>query len=99
MCGNCKKGCSMGMIAKILVIIGGVNWGFVGLGMVLGKEWNLVHLILGSMSMLEAIVYLLVGVSAVMMVFGCKCKKCDNGACEGCKSGVCDVHSKTEGNM
>ncbi|MEI7765590.1 MAG: DUF378 domain-containing protein [bacterium] len=87
MCGNCKeggckKGCIGAMIAKILVIVGGVNWGLVGVGMFFGgANWNVVNLILGSMPTLEAIVYVLVGVSAIMMVFGCKCKKCCGGAC------------------
>ncbi len=81
MCGNyCKEGskgkCVGMMIAKILVIIGGINWGLVGIGMLYKADWNVVHLILGSISWLEAVVYLLVGVSAVMMIFGCKCKNC-----------------------
>ena len=77
MCGNCKgKKCSMAIIAKILVIIGGINWGFVGLGMLIGKNWNLVGMILGSMPTILNIVYILVGISAFMMIFGCKCKKC-----------------------
>lgn len=88
MCGNCKGccggGCTTGMIAKILVIIGGINWGLIGLGMLLGKmdAWNMVHMVLGSVPMLEGIVYVLVGVAAVMKIFGCKCKKCMNGSCD-----------------
>ena len=44
MCGNCKEGackggCTMSMIAKILVIIGGVNWGLVGIGMFFKTDW------------------------------------------------------------
>ena len=78
MCKGCgsKGGCAMHLITKILVIVGGVNWGLVGLGMLLGKELNVVKMLLGSMPMVEAIVYLLVGVAAVMMIFGCKCHKC-----------------------
>jgi uncharacterized membrane protein YuzA (DUF378 family) len=33
-------------------------------------------MLLGSWPMVEGIVYLLVGVSAVMMLIGCKCAKC-----------------------
>ena len=83
MCGNCKGCCSKGScgmhwITSILVIIGGINWGLVGLGMVLGKgsAWNVVNLLLSSVPTVEAIVYLLVGVAALLMIFGCKCKKC-----------------------
>ncbi|MFA6585764.1 MAG: DUF378 domain-containing protein [Candidatus Paceibacterota bacterium] len=84
MCKNCcKGGCTMAMIAKILVIIGGINWGLVGLGMLLGTVggWNVVNMILGSIPVLEAVVYVLVGIAAVMMIFGCKCGKCMDGAC------------------
>lgn len=74
--GACKSGCFVNMIAKILVIVGGVNWGLVGVGMLFGSDWNVVKMILGFAPTIEAIVYLLVGVSAVMMIFGCKCGKC-----------------------
>ena len=77
----CKKGCICKKIAKILVIFGGLNWGLVGLGLLLNKDWNLVHAILGSMPSLEAIIYLLVGISAVMLIIRCKCKKCSGGSC------------------
>lgn len=72
----------MKKVAWWLVIIGALNWGLVGLGWILGgKDWNIVHLILGKWMMLEAIVYVLVGVSAVMACCGhCGCKKCDMGA-------------------
>lgn len=92
MCGNCKEGkckggCVGSMIAKILVIVGGVNWGLVGVGMLFGSDWNVVKMLLGSMPTIEAIVYVLVGVSAIMMIFGCKCGKC---------KGVCSVEEKKE---
>ena len=63
-------------VAKWLVIIGGINWGFVGLGMLLGKSWNLVNMIFGTMPSIEAIIYVLVGIAAIMKIFGCKCHKC-----------------------
>ena len=93
MCGNCKSGmckggCTMSMIAKILVIIGGVNWGLIGIGALLGNmNWNVVHLIFGFSFAVEAIIYILVGISAVMMIFGCKCGKC---------KGMCGVEEKKE---
>jgi uncharacterized membrane protein YuzA (DUF378 family) len=74
---NCKGGCTTKLIAKILVIIGGINWGLVGIGMLFGNgNWNVVHWILGFSPAIEAIVYILVGIAAVVMIFGCKCKKC-----------------------
>lgn len=85
MCKDCckKSGCTMSMIAKILVIVGGVNWGFLGLGILLTgrNDWNVVNMILGFSPMLEGIVYVLVGISAVMMIFGCKCGKCMDSVC------------------
>ena len=56
-------------IAWVLVIIGGLIWGLMGLGQLLGQEgWNLVKMILGTWSSLEALVYLLVGISAVIVL-------------------------------
>jgi len=86
MCGNCKSGktCGCGLIAKILVIIGGINWGLIGIGMIFKslKSWNLVDLVFGSMPTIEAIIYILVGIAAVSMIFGCHCKKCAGGCCK-----------------
>jgi len=97
MCKGCcsKGGCTMSMIGKILVIIGGINWGLIGLGMLLGnvEGWNVVNMLLGSIPVLEAVVYVLVGISAVLMIFGCKCSKC---VCVSCAN---PEANKTEGNM
>ena len=61
-----------------LVWIGAINWGLVGI-----FGWNLVHAILGGAPLLERIVYILVGVAAVVMLFGCKsCKNCTGGMCK-----------------
>jgi len=51
-------------IATILVIIGGLNWGLVGIG-----GWDLVSIILGSIPILAQIVYILVGLSALYMIY------------------------------
>lgn len=48
------------MIAFILLVVGGLNWGLVGL-----LNINLVTLILGSWPLVVTVVYILVGVSAV----------------------------------
>ncbi|HEY4494273.1 MAG TPA: DUF378 domain-containing protein [Candidatus Paceibacterota bacterium] len=69
----------MHRICKVLLVVGGLNWGILGLGMLLGNtgEWNVVHMVVGSWPVVEGIVYLLVGVAAVMKLFGaCKCQKC-----------------------
>lgn len=85
---NCKwGGCILSKVGTALVVIGGINWGLVGVGMLMGKmmDWNLVNMILGSVSSLEAVVYVLVGVAAVMKIFGCRCKKC-MASCADCSS-------------
>jgi len=47
-------------IALILLVIGGLNWGLVGL-----FKWDLVAAIFGDMSTVTRIVYTLVGLSAI----------------------------------
>jgi uncharacterized membrane protein YuzA (DUF378 family) len=73
---KCSK-CIVAKVAYVLVLVGGLNWGLVGLGMLLGSMggWNLVALIFGS-GTLAAIVYLLVGISTVVKIVGCPCKMC-----------------------
>ena len=51
---------TVNLITLILVIVGGLNWGLVGLA-----ELNLVTAIFGEGTMLTRIVYLLVGASAL----------------------------------
>lgn len=49
------------MITYILVIVGALNWGLIGL-----FDFNLVMTLLGGYPMIEKLVYILVGVSAVV---------------------------------
>lgn len=91
--GGSGHGCTPSKVCKILLVVGGLNWGLVGLGMLLGSDLNVVHMILSSMPTLEAVVYLLVGVAAIMKIVGCKCKKC-MAACASCSA-----DSKAGGNM
>ena len=84
MCGNCKcKGHLLLKISKWLLIIGGINWGVLGLGMLFGSgdSWNIVRMIFGSMPFVEGIIYVIVGVAAIMKIFGCKHKNCSAGSC------------------
>jgi uncharacterized membrane protein YuzA (DUF378 family) len=48
------------MVAFALLVVGGLNWGLVGL-----FKFNLVESLLGSMPTVEMVVYILVGVSAL----------------------------------
>ena len=59
----------LAQIARILVIVGGVNWGLVGLGMLMGSNWNVVNMLVGTWPTVEAIVYVLVGLSAIYTIW------------------------------
>jgi len=50
------------IIALVLVIVGGLNWGLVGL-----FSFDLVAAIFGEMSTISRIVYALVGLAAVVL--------------------------------
>ena len=54
---------TMEMTALVLTIIGGVNWGLVGL-----INLNIVSMVVGDMTVLSRVVYILVGLSAVYVV-------------------------------
>lgn len=60
------------MVAFILLIVGGLNWGLSAFGV------NVVNMLLGAWPILERIVYLLVGASAVYELVSHKgfCKEC-----------------------
>ncbi len=51
-------------IALVLVIVGGLNWGLVGI-----FEFDLVKTIFGSISWLQNLVYILVGLAALYMIY------------------------------
>lgn len=70
------------MIAFLLVIVGGLNWGLVGLGWWMGgADWNVVHMLLGAWPMVEGAVYVLVGLSSVLLAVTHKkdCMMCKGG--------------------
>ncbi|MDA1208466.1 MAG: DUF378 domain-containing protein [bacterium] len=73
---SCSNKCTVCKVGCILILIGGINWGLVGLGGFLGSDLNVVHMILGAWPKVEWLVYLLVGVSTL-----CKAMKC----CKCCK--------------
>ena len=54
---------ALDLISKILVIVGGLNWGLVGIA-----KFDLVAAILGQGSLLSSIVYTLVGLSALVQI-------------------------------
>lgn len=50
-------------IATILVIVGGINWGLVG-----AFDYNLVAKIFGDQTVAARVVYVLVGISALIAI-------------------------------
>jgi uncharacterized membrane protein YuzA (DUF378 family) len=52
------------VIAAILLVIGGLNWGLIGIA-----DFNLVDAIFGQMQALMRIIYVLVGLAAVYQIF------------------------------
>lgn len=65
------KLCGVHIVAFWLLVIGGLNWGLVGL-----FQFNLVEAIFGSVGWLESLIYILVGLSALFMFATKACKKC-----------------------
>lgn len=63
------------VVALILLIVGGLNWGLVAFNV------NVVNILLGSWPILEQIVYILVGLSALYFLVTHKkdCKACSAG--------------------
>ncbi|MBI2145187.1 DUF378 domain-containing protein [Candidatus Woesearchaeota archaeon] len=60
-------------VAKWLVVIGGLNWGLVGVGKFAGgANWDVVGMALGSVAggILANVVYVLVGLAAAYTLLG-----------------------------
>lgn len=58
-------------IAYILVVVGGLNWGLVGI-----FKFDLVAAIFGEMSALARIIYILVGLAAIYLLVIVKKLRC-----------------------
>lgn len=58
---------TLNLIALILLVVGGLNWGLVGL-----FNFDLVAALLGAMSTLARVVYTLVGLSAIVVAISAK---------------------------
>ncbi|MFH0873879.1 MAG: DUF378 domain-containing protein [Candidatus Komeilibacteria bacterium] len=54
----------LAMIAWILLIIGGLNWLLIGI-----FDWNIVDILFGSWMWLVKLIYILVGLSALYLLF------------------------------
>ncbi|MBU0929482.1 MAG: DUF378 domain-containing protein [Nanoarchaeota archaeon] len=65
-----KKMSVLDWIAFVLLVVGGLNWGLVGL-----FQLDLVQTILGSIPILVSAVYVLVGLAALYMIYNAAMKK------------------------
>lgn len=61
---------SLHMVAMVLLVVGGLNWLLVGL-----FEFDLVAAVLGEGSVLSKLVYVLVGLSALVILWGMLARK------------------------
>lgn len=52
---------TLDLVTKILLVVGGLNWGLVGIA-----KFDLVATLFGAGSALSSIVYILVGISALV---------------------------------
>ncbi len=60
------------LIATILVVVGGLNWGLIAIN----PDWNVVNLLFGAWPVVVRVVYAVVGVSALLVLvslFTCPC--------------------------
>jgi uncharacterized membrane protein YuzA (DUF378 family) len=61
-----KRMTAVDWIAMLLLIVGGVNWGLVGL-----FDFDLVAFLFGAMTGISRVVYVLVGLSALYALYFC----------------------------
>lgn len=59
----------MSHLVKILLVVGGLNWGLIGVGLFLNKNWNFLALLSAFDAKLPAIIYSVVGVAAIWAMF------------------------------
>jgi uncharacterized membrane protein YuzA (DUF378 family) len=58
-----KHSHTLGLIAIILLVVGGINWGLIGL-----FRFDLIGMIFGEMTAISRLIYVLVGLAAVYRI-------------------------------
>jgi uncharacterized protein len=66
----------LGWICFVLTIIGALNWGLFGI-----FSFNLVAVLFGQWPIVERIIYILIGISSLILIF-LACRWCCKGSCE-----------------
>lgn len=59
----------LGMVAGVLTVVGALNWGLIGVGVFLNRDLNVVRMVVGTVPAAEAVVYILIGLGAVVVLF------------------------------
>lgn len=55
-------------VAKLLVLIGSINWGLIGVGYFSGNDLDVVTMVLGTWPAAVAVVNILIGLSIVYLL-------------------------------
>lgn len=68
---------TLGLVVGVIAAIGAINWGLVAL-----FNFDLVMYIFGGMPVVAKAIYVIVGISGVLLLFTCKCmhKNCNKSS-------------------
>lgn len=55
-------------VAKLLVLIGSINWGLIGISYFSGGNLNIISMVVGGWPAIEAIVQVLIGLSLLYLL-------------------------------
>lgn len=58
------KNTVLDVVLLVLVIIGGLNWGLIGID----SSWNVVNLLFGSVMWLERTLYIIIGLASLWSI-------------------------------
>jgi len=96
---KCESKCKGTNAAWALVIVGAINWLLIG-----AFDWNLVELLFGNIQWLERLIYILVGLSGILLLAKCPCTTCKESCavkdmkCGSCDTGKCECAPETDCN-
>jgi len=63
---------NLGPVARVLLLIGGLNLGLVGVGQLVNNDLDVIGMVLGGMPTVQAVVLVLIGLSALYAIFNKK---------------------------
>ncbi|MBN2095977.1 DUF378 domain-containing protein [Candidatus Peregrinibacteria bacterium] len=90
-------------IVSLLVFVGALNWGLVGIGGFLNMDLDLVNMLLGTWPLAANIVYLLVGIAAILFLIGflkspC-CRTCEKSEATSAPAAPAEPENPAEGGQ